>query len=159
MHKKYCHYYVVLKEGTGKEKNKKRQRRHLTELEKIQRHPTHIRNSLSWWWKSYSTKLVQSKLLIFLQMCELLVFLRVYLPRADWEILSPPSSYASNQGEKMHWPQHRKRVRLEYFRGLMGNGAKRAECTLGKRLNLFSNSTSVRCSQANIVPRAFSRPK
>jgi len=49
MHKKYCHYYVVLKEGTGKEKNKKRQRRQLTELEKIQRHPTHIRNSLSWW--------------------------------------------------------------------------------------------------------------
>lgn len=49
MHKKYCHYYVVLKEGTGKQKNKKRQRRHLTELEKIQRHPQHIRNSLSWW--------------------------------------------------------------------------------------------------------------
>ncbi|XP_078371805.1 large ribosomal subunit protein uL22m-like [Oculina patagonica] len=49
MHKKYCHYYVVLKEGTGQQKNKRRLRRHLTELEKVQRHPQHIRNSLSWW--------------------------------------------------------------------------------------------------------------
>lgn len=51
MHKKYCHYFVVLKEGTGKKKNKRRQRRHLTELERVQKHPQHIRNSLSWWWR------------------------------------------------------------------------------------------------------------
>ncbi|KAJ7385173.1 54S ribosomal protein L22, mitochondrial [Desmophyllum pertusum] len=49
MHKKYCHYFLVLQEGSGAEKNKRRQKKHLTELERIQRHPQHIRNSLSWW--------------------------------------------------------------------------------------------------------------
>lgn len=48
--KKYCHYFLVLKEGTGKEKNVKRRLKHMNELEEIQRHPRHIVNSLAWWW-------------------------------------------------------------------------------------------------------------
>ena len=47
--KKYCHYFLVLKEGTGKEKNVKRRLKHMNELEEIQRHPRHIVNSLAWW--------------------------------------------------------------------------------------------------------------
>lgn len=49
MHIKYCHYFVVLKEGIARPRNKKRRRRHMSELELVQRHPRHIRNSLSWW--------------------------------------------------------------------------------------------------------------
>ena len=48
--KKFCHYFLVLKEGTGKEKNIKRRLKHMNELEEIQRHPRHIVNSLAWWW-------------------------------------------------------------------------------------------------------------
>nr|XP_058968701.1 large ribosomal subunit protein uL22m-like [Pocillopora verrucosa] len=48
-HIKYCNYFVVLKEGTARPRNKKRRRRHMSELELVQRHPRHIRNSLSWW--------------------------------------------------------------------------------------------------------------
>ena len=48
--KKFCHYFLVLKEGTGKEKNVKRRLKHMNELEEIQRHPRHIVNSLAWWW-------------------------------------------------------------------------------------------------------------
>ena len=47
--KKFCHYFLVLKEGTGKEKNIKRRLKHMNELEEIQRHPRHIVNSLAWW--------------------------------------------------------------------------------------------------------------
>jgi len=47
--KKYCHYFLVLKEGTGKEKNVKRRLKHMNELEEVQRHPRHIVNSLAWW--------------------------------------------------------------------------------------------------------------
>ena len=36
--KKFCHYFLVLKEGTGKEKNIKRRLKHMNELEEIQRH-------------------------------------------------------------------------------------------------------------------------
>ena len=50
-HIKYCNYFVVLKEGTARPRNKKRRRRHMSELELVQRHPRHIRNSLSWWWR------------------------------------------------------------------------------------------------------------
>ena len=48
--KKFCHYFLVLKEGTGKEKNIKRRLKHMNELEEIQPHPRHIVNSLAWWW-------------------------------------------------------------------------------------------------------------
>ncbi|XP_068718974.1 large ribosomal subunit protein uL22m-like [Montipora capricornis] len=47
--KKYCHYFLVLKEGTAQEKNVKRRLKHMNELEEIQRHPRHIVNSLAWW--------------------------------------------------------------------------------------------------------------
>ena len=46
---KFCLYFLVLKEGTGKEKNIKRRLKHMNELEEIQRHPGHIVNSLAWW--------------------------------------------------------------------------------------------------------------
>lgn len=47
--KKFCHYFLVLKEGTGREKNIKRRLKHMNELEEIQHHPRHIVNSLAWW--------------------------------------------------------------------------------------------------------------
>lgn len=47
--KKFCHYFLVLKEGTGREKNVKRRLKHMNQLEEIQRHPRHIVNSLAWW--------------------------------------------------------------------------------------------------------------
>ena len=56
--KKYCHYFLVLKEGTGREKNIKRRLKHMSELEEIQRHPRHIVNSLAWWWRLFSRLLL-----------------------------------------------------------------------------------------------------
>ncbi|XP_065667633.1 large ribosomal subunit protein uL22m-like [Hydra vulgaris] len=50
MRRHYCHYFVILKEGTPPGKNISRTRsRYLTPLEKKLRYPKTIKNSLAWW--------------------------------------------------------------------------------------------------------------
>ena len=50
MKRYYCHYFVILKEGTPPGKNISRMRsKYLTPLEKKLRYPKTIKNSLAWW--------------------------------------------------------------------------------------------------------------
>ncbi|XP_065058993.1 large ribosomal subunit protein uL22m-like [Rhopilema esculentum] len=43
----FSNFFLILQEGPALEKNKKKQRKHLTELQQIKKHPFHIINSLS----------------------------------------------------------------------------------------------------------------